>query len=567
MKRYPSIDFLRGLAIFIMLMLHVLMHVLDIDALLAGDNINHLGIIQIILLIVLPYFGGLAGFFLMISAMGNMVSMTKHLEKGKSVNSLIKKQIVGGILIVIFAMLIEGVVGYQGALGNFFRSLDNPAGGDYSVALYRGFHFETIHTIGWCIIVNGIVHGLIAKNDGWKNGKKVIKIYIFLAVVVLALTPVMWYLGNVIVPGMPYETDPLTGQGYGYPVLGTSPFKDFIIAIFMTPLAGHPEPIFPYLAASFIGSIIGVYMTQEKKDMDPKFLGKMFYAGLAIFIIGSVGIIVNIITIMDASGFDSAINIYQRIWDHRYWTTENGVPYLGWLFQFLSLNGMGIMLNLIIIRLVEFRGKADIFAKKSTTVRRFGFVAFTVYCIQYVYYVVHFIVSSIMAEPYDNLMWGGTVITIILTLLTFHGLLLVWEKKGYIGGLEWWIGSIAHYIIPGKGRELKEGEAKPKWYQWGMLDVKNAFYEAEWLNIINADEVDHENLKESKLAIRLALTGFIFFPFSIIAYRMAKASFATEGTNKYNSKAKIIGLIGIIFFFVALTLVSTISLNMLGVAL
>ena len=65
-KRFASIDFLRGLAILIMLCLHVVMDVLDVNQLMGA--INDVSILNVLALIVLPFLGGLAGFFLMVSA-------------------------------------------------------------------------------------------------------------------------------------------------------------------------------------------------------------------------------------------------------------------------------------------------------------------------------------------------------------------------------------------------------------------------------------------------------------------------------------------------------------------
>jgi len=77
MKRFASIDFLRGLAIFIMLILHMLGDYLDVNTLLV--DINQLPLINIVALIVLPFLGGLAGLFLIASSISNMISMQKRI--------------------------------------------------------------------------------------------------------------------------------------------------------------------------------------------------------------------------------------------------------------------------------------------------------------------------------------------------------------------------------------------------------------------------------------------------------------------------------------------------------
>jgi hypothetical protein len=558
MRRFASIDFLRGLAMLIMLNLHVIMHVLDVDRLL--DNFDGIPLVNMVALIVLPFMGGLAGFFLMVSAMGNMVSMYRHLEAGKSTQSLIIRQMMGGFLLLIFAMLTEGVIGYQGALGNFFRSLDNIPNTNWQVMLYRGWHFETIHTIAWCIILNGLIQGLLSKNGKWKDTKYMFKMYTILAIIVLALTPLMWMIGN-----------PYTQGNLFYPNIGKlstwTKVYPIPLAFIITPLAGHPEPVFPYLAASFIGSMMGMYIAQPNEQIDRSWLKKFYQVAMTLFIIGLIGFIANIVPII-MSDLEKGLGIYQRIWDHRYFTQDNGVLYAGWLFQFLVLNGFGMLVCIVFIRLVEFRGEAAEFAQSTKFVRRFGFVAFTVYCNQYVYYICHYIVSSIMiGDPYARLGWDGTAITMILNILAFHTILSLWEKVDYIGSLEWWIGTIAAKLIPGKGTKSGKNKEGMKWWEYGKLDVKNAFYEAEWININKKEDFPPEMMIESRFASKLAGASILFFPFCFKALKVAKESVEKEGINKYNSRAKTMALIGMLLSPILIIFLWSVSFSTFGITL
>ncbi|MHA2254945.1 MAG: hypothetical protein ACXAAM_02630, partial [Candidatus Heimdallarchaeaceae archaeon] len=72
-KRFVSLDFLRRLAIFLMLILHMVSDYLDVDTLLAGDNINHIPLMNLVALLILPFMGGLAGLFLLTSSISNMI--------------------------------------------------------------------------------------------------------------------------------------------------------------------------------------------------------------------------------------------------------------------------------------------------------------------------------------------------------------------------------------------------------------------------------------------------------------------------------------------------------------
>ncbi len=211
MKRFASIDFLRGLALLIMLILHTTTYALDVDQL--TNNLGSIALMNYIIIIVFNFFGGLAGLFLMVSATGNMISMMKNYQKGISNKDILYKQVVGGILLLIFGMLTEGVIGYQGTLGEFFLHMGVISQAKWSayvldLTLWRGWHIETIHTIAWCMIVNGIVQGILCSHDNWKNPKRLVKIYAILAILVLVVTFPIWQLVQNAMGGqLPYMSD------------------------------------------------------------------------------------------------------------------------------------------------------------------------------------------------------------------------------------------------------------------------------------------------------------------------------------------------------------------------
>ena len=560
MKRYSSIDFLRGLAIVLMIILHTISDTLDIDTL--TSDLSALPIIQILLLLVLPFFGGLAGFFLMVSAIGNVISMQRNLEKGMDAKTLIFRQVLGGFLLLIFAMLSEAIIGYHGTLGEVFLHLNDLSQGHYDQWAWRFLHFETVNTIAWCIILNGLVHAIMTRNGKWKNVTKLMRNYLLLIVIVLALTPLIWWLADKILPGYPYATDPETGKSLLYGYIGKSSFLDIVLRFFLGPLAASWEPVFPYLAASFIGSIIGIYINQDPKEIKTHWLKKFLLVGLIMFIVGGIGVITNIVLVMMNEGLDSTLNLYLLISEHRYWTVANGVPILGWLFQFLFLNGFTICGILLLIRLVEFRGKGQKFAEKTKFIRRMGFIAFTIYTAQWVYNFFYFVVSSINGAPYQRFFWNGTLITLALTFIAFYIITVLWEKVGYIGSLEWMIASIALLVIPGK----KSAELKKKWPK-DVLNVENAFYDAEWLDIIPSEKINPKALPDSRLSSKISALGFLFFPGSFIGLTIAINSEKREGRNKWNRRGKIFGILGVVFFFTWVSLLSFLKLSTFGISL
>ena len=115
------------------------------------------------------------------------------------------------------------------------------------------YHFETIHTIGWALILNGITHALlVSRYDFRREVHRIIRSYWILSAAVLILTPLIWTLTSQMFPGYPFETNPVTGKQWYMPYFGKSPGMDHVIFFFINPLAAPHEPLFPYLAKQLL---------------------------------------------------------------------------------------------------------------------------------------------------------------------------------------------------------------------------------------------------------------------------------------------------------------------------
>lgn len=607
MKRFSSIDFLRGTAIVMMLFLHMLSWFLNSDAIL-GEK-NNIALINILALVVFEFMGGLAGFFLIVSAIGNMISMYKRLQAGRSAEDLLRSQIVTGILLVIFAYLVEGDIGYLGALGDFFRSLNTlPAAlssftnlsaswaGYVTTMFSRWAHFETIHTIAWCLLLNGIVQYILSRNDRWKNIKNQVIAYAVLAVIMVAITQPVWMLANVSVPGG-YPWNLTTGTQVSEPdiLLPGTTFLTVLQSVFLNALCAPEEPVLPYLAVSFVGSIIGIVICQPREKVPLNFPKRMMQIAMVMFLVGVVGVIAFIVSIiMGPSGFGAAVDAYKQISYHRNWYDYPGIQQtftfpLAWLWQFLALNGIGILLTMLVLRIVEFRGYGAQFARKTTFVRRFGFTAFTNYNNQWILWIMWYLFSvfvvtfglqglvgttlspghTLSTDPYSQFNWPSVFILLIVVFGVYHLILILWEKVGYVGSLEWCIGTLAYALIPSK-RLTGSRMAGKKWWQKGQLDVKNAFYDAEWQNIVNEGDIPPEQLRDSRFVYKLALIGFVsllFMPVCLVTWRVSLAAERTEGKNKYNHVAKIVSIIGICITFGFIISLFFLTPNLLGFSL
>jgi hypothetical protein len=235
----------------------------------------------------------------------------------------------------------------------------------------------------------------------------------------------------------------------------------------------------------------------------------------------------------------------------------------------------------MIIRLVEFRGKGAAFAKKTLSIRRYGFVAFSMYNYQFLYFIPWVFITFLWQRFFGvlgglsqfpivfpnpstrgNLDWYGALLVMGVAFLMFEAVLYLWERSDFAGGLEWCIGFLATPLSPVKKQDIRLDSGKRKW--WQLLNAKGALYDAEWLNIVEESEIDHDKLTESRLARTLSIVGFFFFPMAIMALRVANKSFETEGVNAYNSHAEALAIIALIFTCIWIPLSFVLNLNMLG---
>ncbi|MFA7194795.1 MAG: hypothetical protein WC210_03595, partial [Candidatus Neomarinimicrobiota bacterium] len=326
-------------------------------------------------------------------------------------------------------------------------------------------------------------------------------------------------------------------------------------------------PLFPYLAASFVGTIFGLFLTMPKEERKTKpFVSATLRSGVIMYLIGLAGLLFNILWIINKQGLDAGLNLYLNIWDHRGWTQEIfGTPFIGWYFQFMILNGFGILVIMSMIRLVELRGKANAFGKRTRFVRRFGFVAFTNYSMQFLYFIAMFIAFDwVLGTPYARYsgFWGHAALTILIGIGLYAILLYLWEKIRFAGTLEWAIREINYFLNRERRKKLKERGIK--WYNAGLLNVKGVLYSADWADLVTESEIDHAAAEESRLAKKLALAGLVFPPYSIVGFSIALRARKAEGSHPENRKALIVSTASLLFFLIWLTAFFILTPAMLG---
>lgn len=551
MRRYSSIDFMRGFMIFMMVVIHTPMRWYDRSWVEGSGNLEISGLTAVFFLVMI-FFSAWAGLFLMVSSIGNMISMQRNLDRGKSPWKIIMFQVVGGFLLLLFAVLVESTLGYHGYMGEVVEGNIHR----WDMILWRGFHMETIHTIAICVIINGVVHGILSMKGGTRKPRRNMRIYAFLGLLCILFTIPMWELTRGIFPGYPFDTwhSALIGRDImvQYPVLGDSGIPEIILKSILMPLGGAPEPIFPFLSISFIGSIIGIRMCQKRHDLS--FPRKGIILGAGIMVIGIIGSLITI-----GSGAESL----EILIDHSY--ELPGLYPNMWIWWFMAITGAELAVVMLTIRLVEYRGIGKQFAKGTVTFRRYGFVAFTIYTFQF-FDVVPRLAFEVFPDlhglyPFPEKVSPLLVIMLIpMVVLMWEIVLRSWEKLDFFGSLEWSIAKIAEKLMPGKRSNIGEGGKLP-WWRVRRLDSKEYLYRPTWLNLIDKDSVDHGNREDSRLSLWLSVFGFVFFPLSIISIPLSRYSMRFEGRNGFNRTAFYLGIGGVVLLIIELIVLSQVTIH------
>lgn len=439
-KRLFSLDFIRGFAIWMMIILHSFNNMYDTSWARDFETLLQMNPAIILFVGLLAYFGTFAGLFLLVSISVNVYASHKKLEKGHKPRLILLKQVVVGLLVVIIGFLSETILLYEGLLGRLIYQKSTAI----EFFFHRVFHFETLHTIGWCLVFNGIMHYFIALRPASKNKdyfKRGVIIYLVIIVAIIVATPFVnmgiaqffettygldWNVGH---HHQEYDQGqwklPLTG-GVG----------EFFIRMFFILLNGHLEPMFPFLATGTIGALIGMCLAQEQP---PKRLPLFMLIGTILALIG--GIMVILITgEFNYTFFRPGMDMYL-------------------LSLFGQLGAMTLM-----IYLIEYRGFTKHFVRFSRYWRRFGMASLTIYSLQVVdavprYFMQFFSgVLSILFNPtYDFSSvkpmevgwpiatglgeWWQALVTTMVIVAWWSLIVWLWEKVNFIGSLEWLVTS------------------------------------------------------------------------------------------------------------------------------
>ncbi|MBD3351084.1 MAG: DUF1624 domain-containing protein [Candidatus Lokiarchaeota archaeon] len=422
MKRYISLDFLRGCAIMGVIGFHLLNESYNAD-LAVEAAIDATNIPFILLIVILGYMGTFFPLFIALSGLVNIVSMSKRInrkitpetsedEKSKVYKNTFIGQLIRGLFIIMMGYLSESML--NGGLLSYLLREGTFADGTLQGEFVRPLFFTQILVmIGLSVIIISAIYIILLKKGG--SVSEIVKFLGRLAIVVIILTPILILIFK-----------------YGMPDFWDRPSTDWaertfslnVLYFFLTPLVIDFNPLFPNLAAMLIGTIIGLNIADG--DVKKKFSDKIIYSTIIMFVIGFFYKIIDMVIgdSIDLSEFRVG--------------------------EFLLTTAGSVLLLMIIIYMVDVRGKGKKFAKRTVTFRRFGIMTLTLWCLQWLVIlpltllqlIINLVTDSwvyLHNGPFLNLGLSGWELlgTVAYVMLFYHLILWLWQKAEFKGSLEW----------------------------------------------------------------------------------------------------------------------------------
>ncbi len=414
MKRYVSIDILKGFSMFLVLFFHVLTRTLDFSVIENTlDNFSIVNLPFYFVIVIIGYISEYDIVYICISAFGNIFSVQRQwdrkitpdstpLEMKTLYRKIMKTQLIRGGFIAFLGYFSEWIL--NGMILDVV--IQKP---DWATSSIGALFFAQILTV---MAINNVILSFIYLTLLRFDKKKHIPlVLISLFIGFIAVTPGIIEL---------FKLNPIIWTnlqlGWEDRTIGMN-----ILVFFLSPFIRRFTPIFPNFSASALGAIIAYKFTKE--GIAKKFINLLLLTSILLMLAGIT------FAYFESLGF-SRIQSYN-------------------LGPFLQTFAGAILYIMFFIYFFEVRGTQRTI-KYSKLWRRFGIFTLSIWCLQWliilpaclVQVIINWITGTwtkFIDSPLINNglnVWQFAIALIFITGF-YYGILLLWEKIHYIGTFEW----------------------------------------------------------------------------------------------------------------------------------
>ncbi|MCD6580024.1 acyltransferase family protein [bacterium] len=382
-ERIDSLDFLRGIALILVVFFHT--SVYNYANIYKIDFNNPPIIVVIISFLVL--WGGLLIFY---SGIVNTIMFSRRIEKSgnqKHANFLF----IAGVIYMIIHYILNIFLGRWNV--DFINNQPDMTVVASSIRnmqltfprITKFFEGSSISTIGLNLIIVTSLLFFLLRNKGFKNEKRNYWVLGILGFIIMLFSFTRIYLYGIVEQSIQA--------------------KNYLLATMLSFTIANPYPLFPYLAYGLFASIIGIMIYKKRKNLIKKVIIPI---GLFFFIFGLVG----------SMNFPKTISKADYFW---YFKTH------------LEL-GIFILIITLFLLTFEFKNKKII---NIPFIKWFSRVSLTVYLFET-------LLSEIFGKILDYLIpiWNQTIngclIFGALNIIIWILILWIWQKNNFKFSVEYW---------------------------------------------------------------------------------------------------------------------------------
>lgn len=465
--RIVSLDLQRGVAIWIMVMLHAFEHTYDYAwAARAPERILELPKLTLVIGGFVAYFGSWLAYFLLISSTVAALGFARRVAAGHDARVARNKQLITGACILLMEIIVGSLL-----LNFLSRKLQTGSWGDLTSFRNSFFSMGTLDMIGWSTIVTAFITYWLLRNGGVLKVRRNLLIYAGLTIGVIVLSPVIHHW----VDGMNWRIPPASelpahltmGDHAHWPSVYVQRYNASLWAWFCTIIAGDLEPLFPYLAMAFAGSTVGLAVASLRNDRRVPNIG--IIASIVLFAIG--------IPFILSQGA----------------TFGNNRPRPG---EFLTMLGGQLFVVSLYLRQVEYRERSQQFAQGffARRMRLWGMVSLSIFLLSGVVELAPRYLAGLfirltggqVQSPFLSSAFGlgqeyKAILFAVFAMLFFDRLIVWWSRVNFKYSLEWFIVAITSLYTRERSQRLHVDKLINQHARPQVAGVQNA---AEVLSVV-----------------------------------------------------------------------------------